>query len=32
MNLYLIKPDMDGNPNKAKSSIEALGNLDFFVT
>ena len=28
MNLFTIKPDMDGNPNRAKSSIVALGNLE----
>ena len=27
MNLFLIKPDMDGSPNRAKSRIDALGNL-----
>ena len=28
MNLFTIKPDMDGNPNCAKSRIVALGNLE----
>ena len=28
MNIFSIKPDMDGNPNKAKSRIVALGNLE----
>ena len=26
MNLFSIKPDMDGNPNRAKSWVIALGN------
>ena len=28
MNIFTIKPDMDGNPNRAKSSIVVLGNLE----
>ena len=28
MDLFLIKPDMDGSPNRAKSRIVALGNLE----
>ena len=28
MNLFNIKPDMAGNPNRAKSRIVALGNLE----
>ena len=28
MNLFTIKPDMEGNPNRAKSRIVALGNLE----
>ena len=28
MNLFSIKPDMDGNPNRTKSRIVALGNLE----
>ena len=28
MNLFSIKPDMDGDPNQAKSRIVALGNLE----
>ena len=28
MNLFSIKPDMDGSPNRAKSRIVALGNLE----
>ena len=28
MNLFTIKPYMDGNPNRAKSRIVALGNLE----
>ena len=28
MNLFSIKPDMDGDPNRAKSRIVALGNLE----
>ena len=28
MNLFSIKPDMDGNPNRAKSWIVALGNFE----
>ena len=28
MNLFTIKPDMDGSPNRAKSRIVALGNLE----
>ena len=28
MNLFTVKPDMDGNPNRAKSRIVALGNLE----
>ena len=28
MNLFSIKPNMDGNPNRAKSRIVALGNLE----
>ena len=28
MNLFLFKPDMDGSPNRAKSRIVALGNLE----
>ena len=28
MNLFSIKPDMNGDPNRVKSRIVALGNLD----
>ena len=28
MNLFSIKPDMDGDPNRVKSRIVALGNLE----
>ena len=28
MNLFSIKPDMDESPNRAKSRIVALGNLE----
>ena len=28
MNLFTIKPDMDGNSNRAKSCIVALGNIE----
>ena len=28
MNLFTIKPDMKGNPTRAKSKIVALGNLE----
>ena len=28
MNLFIIKPDMKGNPTQAKSRIVALGNLE----
>ena len=28
MNLFTIKTDMDGSPNRAKSCIVALGNLE----
>ena len=28
MNLFTIKPDMKGNPTRAKSRIVALGNLE----
>ena len=28
INIFTIKPDMDGNPNRAKSRIVALGNLE----
>ena len=28
MNIFTIKPDMDGNPVHAKSRIVALGNLE----
>ena len=28
MNLFTIKPNMDGNPNRTKSRIVALGNLE----
>ena len=28
MNLFTIKPNMEGNPNQAKSRIIALGNLE----
>ena len=28
MNLFTIKPDMEGNPNRAKSRIVALGNFE----
>ena len=28
MNIFTIKPDMDGNPNRSKSRIVVLGNLE----
>ena len=28
MNLFTIKPDMEGNPTQAKSRIVVLGNLE----
>ena len=31
MNLFTIKPNMDGNPNRAKSRIVALGNLEQII-